>query len=46
MFVVANTYIQAFDVESGNLLFMSRYGTSSGREKKPWGEDNSYQLPG
>lgn len=46
MFVVANTYIQAFDVASGKLLMMSSYGTSGGKVKRPWGEDNSYQLPG
>ena len=37
MFVVANTYIQAFDVETGKLLFMDHYSD------KEAGTDESVQ---
>lgn len=40
LFVVTNTYVQAFDVETGALLLMHSYGEGS-LKRKLWGDDLS-----
>lgn len=43
LFVVTNTYIQAFDKETGELLMMHRYGKGSWN-RDVWGKDQSIEI--